>query len=429
MPIFYASFLTTLTLTPLMRALAHRHGVVDAPDGSRKLHVQPIAYLGGISIFIGWLVGITLAVFLQPHRAGSLATIQIPTGIPLGAATIVLFGLLDDTRGLPPRLKILGQILAAVFLIGPAAIGLFGPADPAGLGGDLFLGPHRGPAWMILDPLSRMGYLPSSLDHSRWILVAATTFSTGIALAIILVACNAANLLDGLDGLCSGVTAIMSLGYLFLALYLAHALANQEIQSPVGSASEPARIALALALLGSVLGFLPFNFNPATIFMGDTGSMFLGYSCGTIILLFGQYGTVRWFLAAIVMFGLPLMDTLLAIVRRKLNRRLLFAPDTRHFHHFLVRRGLSVRQAVFVSYGITFLFVSFGLLIVVVPTSLAAGIYLVLFGWIAVAAFKMGMVVRQVASTAENTTLHLAQDDPPARPLPQELQEDALSRR
>ena len=156
------------------------------------------------------------------------------------------------------------------------------------------------------------------------------------------------------------------------------------------------------------MGFLPFNFNPASIFMGDTGSMFLGFMSGTMILLFAQDQAVRWFLAAVIMFGLPMMDTLLAIVRRKLNGKPIFSPDSNHFHHFLVKRGLSVRQAVLISYAVAAVFVSFGLVIVVMQTRLALGIYLVLFGWIIVAAFKMGMIFQHAPIVSSNTKLNIA---------------------
>src|SRR6185295_13027822 len=194
------------------------------------------------------------------------------------------------------------------------------------------------------------------------------------------------------------------IGYLMLAVYLAHATV---IAGGGGVYADPTRIALSLALLGAILGFIPYNFNPASIFMGDTGSMFLGYMCGTMILLFGKYGAVRWFLSAIIMFGLPMMDTLLAIVRRKLNGKPIFSADSNHFHHFLVKRGLSVRKAVLISYGVAAVFVSFGLVIVVMQTRLALGVYLVLFGWIVVAAFKMGMIF-QHAPVVSNTKLNLA---------------------
>ncbi len=255
---------------------------------------------------------------------------------------------------------------------------------------------------MLINPLIRMGYLSDSVATSHAVIAGATIFSGIVAICIIMATCNATNLLDGLDGLCSGVTGVMSIGYLLLALYLA----NSTMASSAGM--DPVRIALSMALLGAVLGFLPFNFNPASIFMGDTGSMFLGYMCGTMILLFGQYGALRWFMAAIIMFGLPMMDTLLAIVRRKLNHKPIFSPDSNHFHHFLIKRGFTVRRAVLLSYGIAAVFVSFALVIVIMPTPVAIGVYLVLFGWILVAAFKIGIIFQDGPAVSTNSTLNLA---------------------
>jgi UDP-GlcNAc:undecaprenyl-phosphate GlcNAc-1-phosphate transferase len=405
MPVFYVAFLVSLVLTPLMRALAHRNGVVDDPDGKRKVHSQPIAYLGGVSIFLGWLAGISMSVFLQPHNAAPLhlGTIQVPIGIVLGAATVVVFGLMDDVFSLSPKVKLIGQFLAALLLILPGAINF--------AGSDLFLGAHApntgeppvGPAWMIIRPLIDMHVLSQDVLRSPAWFFGASIFSGLLAVCVIIATCNSTNLLDGLDGLCSGVTGVMSIGYLFLAIYLA----QSNWVGVGGAAADPVRITLSLALLGAVMGFLPYNFNPASIFMGDTGSMFLGYICGTMILLFAQNGTIRWFLSAIIMFGLPMMDTLLAIVRRKLNGKPIFSPDSNHFHHFLVKRGLTVRKAVLLSYAVAAIFVSFGLVIVIMPTALALGIYLVLFGWIIVAAFKMGMIF-QKAPVAANTTLNVA---------------------
>ena len=401
MPVFYVSFLASVILTPLMRVLAHRHGIVDDPDGKRKVHTQPIAYLGGVSIFLGWLAGVCIAVFLRPHNADEtfLNNVQIPPGVLLGAATVVLFGLLDDVYSLNPKAKLLGQFAAAVMLVAPGAIGVLSGLDS----NDFFLGVHNhtGPAWMILEPLRRFGMLSQEFYSSPALAVGATVASFFGAVFIIIAACNATNLLDGLDGLCSGVTGVMSVGYLVLAMYLATASLS------VSLTLDPTRIALSLALLGAVMGFLPYNFNPASIFMGDTGSMFLGFICGTMILLFGQNGSIRWFMSAIIMFGLPMMDTLLAIVRRKLNGKPIFSPDSNHFHHFLVKRGFTVRKAVLLSYGVAAVFVSFALIIVVLPnTQVASGIYLVLFAWIIVIAFKMGMIF-QTTPAASNTQLNM----------------------
>ncbi len=400
MLVFYVSFLVTIILTPMMRMLAQRHGIVDDPDGKRKVHTQPIAYLGGVSIFLGWLAGVSIAVFLKPHNSDiPFATVRIPPGILLGAATVVLFGLMDDVYSLSPKIKLAGQFLAALFLVVPGYL--------LKIGDDHFLGKGHGAAWMVLTPLQTRGFIDiESLGQpwGKWVVLGAASVSLLFAIFIIIAACNATNLLDGLDGLCSGVTGVMSMGYLILAVYLA----SQMIGTAGGIQVDPTRITLSLALLGAVLGFLPYNFNPASIFMGDTGSMFLGYICGTMMLLFAQNGTVQWFLSAVIMFGLPMLDTFLAIVRRKLNGKKIFSPDSNHFHHFLIKRGLSVRQAVMLSYGVAAVFVSFGLVIVIIPTRMAIGLYLVLFGWIVVAAFKMGMIFQHQKPAILNTQLSSA---------------------
>ena len=113
---------------------------------------------------------------------------------------------------------------------------------------------------------------------------------------------------------------------------------------------------MALALLGAVLGFVPFNFNPASIFMGDAGSMFLGFACATMIILVGQETHPKWFLASMVMFALPVLDTALAFARRYVNRRPIFSADKHHFHHQMVARGFTVKQTVVISYGLAFFF-------------------------------------------------------------------------
>jgi UDP-GlcNAc:undecaprenyl-phosphate GlcNAc-1-phosphate transferase len=401
MLVFYTAFLVTLVLTPLMRFLAHRNGIVDNPDGRRKVHTQPIAYLGGVATFLGWLAGVTISVAIRPHNADAnfFHNILVPPGILLGAATVVLFGLLDDVYSLKPRIKLLGQLVAAMFLCMTGFL-----SHQVGVGTDQFLSPPRGVGSMLIIPLIHWQILPANSTEG-WMLMVSTIISTVAAIFIIVGACNATNLLDGLDGLCSGVTGVMSVGYLALSVYLATKGASVELESGIVEV-DPTRITLSLALLGAVLGFLPYNFNPASIFMGDTGSMFLGYICGTMMLLFAQNGIIRWFMASIVIFGLPLLDTFLAIVRRKLNGKPIFSPDSNHFHHFLIRRGFSVRRAVLLCYGLAAMFVTFALLIVVIQTRLAMGVYMVLFGWLVVAAFKMGMIVQSKGPHVVNATVN-----------------------
>jgi UDP-GlcNAc:undecaprenyl-phosphate GlcNAc-1-phosphate transferase len=141
-----------------------------------------------------------------------------------------------------------------------------------------------------------------------------------------------------------------------------------------------------------VLGFIPYNFNPASIFMGDTGSMFLGFCCAVTIVLMSQGQHSRWFLASMVMFALPVLDTALAFTRRWVNGRPLFAADKQHFHHQLVARGFSVKKTVLISYGLAFFFAVAGGLIAVMRTRYAVAFYLIIFAYIIVAAYKMGMV-------------------------------------
>ena len=174
-------------------------------------------------------------------------------------------------------------------------------------------------------------------------------------------------------------------GLITLAAHLA-------MTGPADRAAEDAvRLVLGIALLGAVLGFLPYNFNPASIFMGDTGSLLMGFVVATMIILLGEAGA-KWMMGALVMFSLPVLDTALAFARRYVKRRHFFSADKHHFHHQIVSRGLTIRRAVILSYGLTIFFVAAGALLVFLRTRYAVAFYLVLFGSIVVAAFKMGMV-------------------------------------
>jgi UDP-GlcNAc:undecaprenyl-phosphate GlcNAc-1-phosphate transferase len=221
-----------------------------------------------------------------------------------------------------------------------------------------------------------------------------TLVSSLLVVFVVVGCCNAANLMDGLDGLCGGVTAIIAAGFLFVAVHLAATGTAQN------SNLDGTRVVLALALLGAVLGFVPFNFNPASIFMGDTGSMFLGFCCAVMIIYMGEGAHPKWFLASMVMFALPVLDTALAFTRRYINRRPLFSPDRHHFHHQLVARGFTVKQTVLISYGLALFFALMGVMIVYLRTRFAGAVYLVIFGFVIVAAFKMGMVHEKHAKPA-----------------------------
>ena len=187
--------------------------------------------------------------------------------------------------------------------------------------------------------------------------VVGAVFSLIVGVLIVLGACNSANLIDGLDGLCSGVTAIISLGFFVMAAHLAMWNFSAE--------GDPLRLVLAIAMCGAALGFLPWNFNPARIFMGDAGSVLLGYNCGILILLFAEKsGVIRWIIAALMMFALPVFDTALAMFRRWRAGRSIFTGDRSHFYDQLVQRGYSVRQTVIISYGLALFYALLGLLLI-----------------------------------------------------------------
>jgi UDP-GlcNAc:undecaprenyl-phosphate GlcNAc-1-phosphate transferase len=380
--VFYAAYIVAFLFTPVMRRIAVHYQIIDQPDGLRKMHKRPVAYLGGVAVFLGWICALALSQFLRMHRVeeGLQETLVVKFGIVLGACLILLVGLLDDIYHIPPWGKILGQAIAAMCLLG-SGIGtrcawIF--AQPILVRTKFYF--NRPALFDPADPTLFMDQYGHILTIASWIFV----------IAIVLACCNSSNLLDGLDGLCGGVTAIVSFGFVFLAVHLA-------MNSGAINVNQDAlRVVLGLALLGGVLGFVPFNFNPASIFMGDTGSMFLGFACATMMVLFASEGHFKWFLASTVMFSLPFLDTALAFVRRWVNGRPIFSADRHHFHHQLVARGFSIKQTVLISYGLALIFCLLGAAIVYMRTRYAVGIYLVVFGSIIVAAYKMGMVHERV---------------------------------
>jgi UDP-GlcNAc:undecaprenyl-phosphate GlcNAc-1-phosphate transferase len=366
--VFYAAFLVSFIFTPVMRYIAVHYGIIDRPDSARKLHKAPVAYLGGVAVFIGWVAGLAMSQLHIPSAEIGLTHLQVKMNIVVGGMIIVALGLLDDVVKIPPRHKILGQVIAAIILlqggVGSTCLNAF--FEPINVRLEMAIGfriPHE------------------ITDVASWVFV----------VVMVVGCCNATNLMDGLDGLCGGVTAVIGAGFLFLAVQLA--MLNIEPDW------DAVRIVLALALLGAVLGFVPYNFNPASIFMGDTGSMFLGYSCATIIILLAQEQS-KWLLAALVMFALPIMDSALAIVRRWVNKRPLFSADRHHFHHQLMDRGFSIRKTVVISYALTFAFCLLGMLIAIMRTRYAMAFYLVIFGSMIVAAYKMGLVHEKVKVVA-----------------------------
>ena len=385
--VFYVAFIISFIFTPIMRAAAVYYGIIDEPDGQRKIHAKPVAYLGGVAVFLGWIAGLAFSQFLMTHAGeqGAQSHLYINFSIIVGASVIVMLGLWDDLNGVSPWAKIGGQVFAASFLL------LFG------------VGTHC--ARPMFQPIN-----DRLLMHLGWQFPEGfvTLVSCGIVYFVVVGCCNATNLMDGLDGLCGGVTAVIAAGFLFLAVNIARTGGGMTTNL------DGERVVLGLALLGAVLGFLPFNFNPASIFMGDTGSMFLGFSCATMIILAAQETHPKWFLASLVMFALPVLDTALAFARRYVNKRKIFAADRHHFHHQLVARGFSVKQTVVISYGLAFFFALAGAAVVFMRTRYAVAFYLVIFGSLIVAAYKMGMV-HEKPRIVDRQTLGGFDDVAPAR--------------
>lgn len=337
--VFLVGFLVTLVATPFVRRLAIAMDIIDRPNEARKQHKYPIAYLGGFAVFLGVMAAILCSFMIIDGPGGELG--PVPVSIIIGILAITFTGLADDVWGWDPRLKIMGQLVAAAALaledIGTrVAEGAFTPffGDPA----TVLL--HLGPVAL------------QAGDIYYW-------SGTALIALFVLGGCNAMNLIDGLDGLCSGVAGIMGSALLVLSLLMASAVV---ITDPFGSLAG-VRIVLCLALLGGVLGFLPWNFNPAVIFLGDCGSLLIGYLLVVIILLLGEQGQTHLVFAGLIIFALPIMDTSLAILRRKLAGVSMAQADANHIHHLAKRALGGVKAAVAALYGLSFLFGVLGVIL------------------------------------------------------------------
>jgi len=361
--VFVVAFVVTLLATPIMRRLAVSHGIIDRPDELRKVHKLPIAYLGGAAVFLGLVAGILLSYvglifpdlgFVGWHRTVHLTLtgdhLPVPPSVLLGMTVIMLVGLIDDVVGIEPRLKIAGQLFAAAALafdnVGvQVARGVLSPTLGEWLNNRdlIFLIPTGVSIPLVTNVSAGEPYLQFDLVY--WT-------GTVIIAIFVLGACNASNLIDGLDGLLSGVTGICAAALLIIALSLAVADDGPR---------DAQRVVLCMALLGACLGFLPHNFNPATIFLGDCGSLLLGFTTIVIVLTLGDTGKTHLVLAGMTIYAIPIMDTCLAIVRRKMAGKRLSDPDSDHLHHML-KRSLGVKGAVFTLYGIGILFGALGVI-------------------------------------------------------------------
>lgn len=374
--VFVVAFLMTLLVTPLMRRLAVANGIVDRPNEARKSHRMPVAYLGGVAVYLGILGGIALSYF-APLLPGDVLgahleeaeRAQVPMAVLAGMTAIMLIGLFDDVWAINPRIKIGGQLLTAALL----AFNDVGVKVAAGLLAPLgsLLGNER-----MVYALELPFALPGVGTHVQLDVVYWT--GTAIIAVFVLGACNASNLIDGLDGLLSGVTAVAMIGLLVIALSMA-AMNDGKLDA--------ARIVMILAVLGACVGFLPHNFNPASIFLGDAGSMLLGFSTAVIILTLGDTGKTHLVVAGLIIYAVPIIDTTLAIIRRKMAGKSISSADDQHLHHQL-KRSLGVKRAALALYGIGGAFALMGVAVSLGRGRVTYALALVLASFIGVIAFK-----------------------------------------
>ena len=294
--------------TPIVKSFAYKLGAIDVPKDARRMHKVPIPRMGGLAIFLGFIISILIFGQIDEQMKGIL----------LGSVIIVVMGIIDDITPLRAGLKFIVQIFAALIPV------FYGVQITCISNPNIF---SANPYWDF-------GWL-----------------SIPITVLWIVGLTNAVNLIDGLDGLAIGVSSISALTMLAIAILVA----------------EP-QVAIAMAaLVGACIGFMPYNLNPAKIFMGDTGSTFLGYilACITIQGLFKFYAVIS-FVVPFLILGLPIFDTMFAIIRRISHGQNPMAPDRSHVHHRLIDMGLNQKQAVAVLYVISGIL---GLSAVVLATS------------------------------------------------------------
>lgn len=329
---FIATFLLALALTPLVIKFAVKIGAMDVPKDERRVHKVAMPLMGGLAMYIAVVIGMIL--FLPKNRT-SIAII-------IGATLILISGIKDDIKGTTPKEKLVYQILAA-------GIAIWG-----GINIDY-----------ITSPFTQ----GSNLINLSWLAIPITLFwIVGIT--------NTLNLIDGLDGLAGGVAFISSFSFMLVAIKMG--------QGFIG--------VLAALVAGACLGFLPYNFNPAKIFMGDTGSLFLGYMLA-VISIEGALKSVATIamIIPIIILGVPIFDTTFAIFRRILKGQSIMAADKSHLHHRLLEKGFTQKQTVLILYAISGIFGMFAVIVSKANSSQAVWMSAILFVIALFFAFRIGM--------------------------------------
>ncbi len=292
-------------LTPLVIKLAHRIGAIDVPKDNRRVHKTPIPRLGGLAIYVAFM-----ATYLSLNSMSGIREV----GLVLGSIVIIAAGVVDDLKPISAKMKLGAQILAAVILY------------YSGIRID-FLTNYIRPS-EILD----IGFM--SLPMTIFWIVGIT---------------NTVNLIDGLDGLAAGISTIAAASLAYVSII------NGRMETAL----------VTLAIVGACVGFLPYNFNPAKIFMGDTGSLFLGFILAATSIDGSIKGaTFMVFAAPILALGVPIFDTTFAILRRMANRRPIMEADKGHLHHRFLKLGFDQKTAVMMMYLISMLLGVSGILLI-----------------------------------------------------------------
>ena len=318
---FVLAFITAYVVTPYTIRFSKKIGALDVPVEKRKIHNKAIPRLGGLAIIAGFMVStIYLIIAMSLENTITLNNYDAYgyklIGFFLGALVLSIFCFIDDWKGIPPYVKLIGQLIAGIIVV------LFG---------------------LRMDQIV-ISHLNTTIDKQIILQVITVCWIVGIT--------NAINLIDGLDGLSAGIGIISC-----FSLLMIFSLNGSPLIS----------ILLITALAGALTGFLPFNFNPAKTFLGDTGSNFLGYSLSIIAIL----GTAKTYtllvlIAPLFVFAIPLLDTFMAIVRRVIKTKSIkgvFKADSEHLHHKIMKKGYTQKQAVFILYGITALLGMFAILL------------------------------------------------------------------
>lgn len=309
------TFVICLILTPIVIKLCRKYNIVDIPKDSRRVHSKPMPRIGGVAIVTSMLIGF-LIYYLLTKDIPSIALNEKFLGYIIGGLIIATMGLIDDLVNLRARYKFFFQLAAGlvVYYFGIRITGIKIP----------FI-------------------YPDMIDFVWWI-------DLPLTLLWIIGVTNAINLIDGLDGLAAGITAISATSLLIIFI--------------ATSASLEA-IIISAVLVGAVLGFLPYNFNPAKTFMGDVSANFLGFTMAVVSILgFAKGYTMIAIIAPVLVLGIPIFDTVFAMVRRFLKGQPMLKPDGGHIHHRLIKRGFSQRQAVILLYTITTLLCMLAVLLV-----------------------------------------------------------------